>query len=258
MKQIVKGRLYAFSDLHGNYNLFKQIQNYIKPEDKVFCLGDIGDRGSDGIKIMQEIFKDDRFFCLMGNHEAMLIDIIEKCMIDEYFKIEELDRWDMETIRHNGTLPTLKAFVKMSNEEQVELFQKLNQLPSLGRHITEDGKEIWLCHAGTNPDIIWETKSKSDEKLLYWDRKHITLEHWDTVNYPNMYVIHGHTPVQTLGYYNKEYQKKPIMYTVQTYCDGHKIDIDVASFTTKKIALIDIETFEVKYFKDNADELLTD
>lgn len=37
--------VYAVSDLHGMFNLYKQIKNFLKPEDKVYCLGDCGDRG---------------------------------------------------------------------------------------------------------------------------------------------------------------------------------------------------------------------
>ena len=55
MKENIYGNIYAFSDIHGNYNLFRQIKNFIKENDVVFCLGDCCDRGLDGIKIIQEI-----------------------------------------------------------------------------------------------------------------------------------------------------------------------------------------------------------
>lgn len=245
------GDVYAFSDLHGNYKLFKQIQKFLKPNDIAVCLGDICDRDSDGIEIMQEIFKDERFKCLLGNHEAMLIDAVEKCSVDGYFKPEELSRSDVEILRHNGTMVTLRKFFKLSKEEQTDLFQTLITLPTLALHKTKDRKEIWLSHAGANPEVIWESKAKSDEQLLYWDRKHIALEKWDELNYPDMYIVHGHTPVQALCYYNKEFRYKPISHNVQKYCGGHKIDIDLGTPTTKRIALINLEDFKVKYFEEN-------
>ena len=58
---------YTFSDLHGEYKLFKQIQEYIQKDDIVYCLGDCCDRGPDGIKIIQEVLKDKRFIYLLGN-----------------------------------------------------------------------------------------------------------------------------------------------------------------------------------------------
>lgn len=248
MKQNVYGDIYAFSDLHGNYRLFKQIKGSIKENDVVICLGDCCDRGSDGIKIIQEILRDSRFIYLMGNHEAMLVDAIDKSLIQDNISFRYFDRYDMEILKHNGTIPTLQAYQLLPEDERKYLFQKLLTLPSLAIHKTRDNKEIFLCHAGADARIIFN--QNADDKILYWDRKHIATEKWDIENHPNTYVIHGHTPVQTLGYYNKEYKEKPIPFTVQTYCDGHKIDIDLATPTTKKIALINVETFEVKYFTD--------
>ena len=244
MKQNVYGDIYAFSDLHGNYNLFKQIKGFIKENDTVICLGDCCDRGLDGIQIIQEILKDNRFIYLMGNHEAMLVDIIDKELIQR----QCLNKSDMEIIEYNGTLPTLKAYQLLSEEERKYLFQKLLTLPSLAIHKTRDNKEIFLCHAGADAKTIFN--QNADDKILYWDRKHIATEKWDMENHPNTYIIHGHTPVQTMGYYNKEYKEKPISFTVQKYCNEHKINIDLATPTTKKVALINIETFEVKNFTD--------
>lgn len=248
MKQNVYGDIYAFSDLHGNYRLFKQIKGSIKENDVVICLGDCCDRGPDGIKIIQEILRDSRFIYLMGNHEAMLVDAIDKSLIQDNISFRYFDRYDMEILKHNGTIPTLQAYQLLPEDERKYLFQKLLTLPSLAIHKTRDNKEIFLCHAGADARIIFN--QNADDKILYWDRKHIATEKWDIENHPNTYVIHGHTPVQTLGYYNKEYKEKPIPFTVQTYCDGHKIDIDLATPTTKKVALINVETFEVKYFTD--------
>lgn len=34
--------IYAVSDLHGMYELYQKISDFLKPEDKVYCLGDCG------------------------------------------------------------------------------------------------------------------------------------------------------------------------------------------------------------------------
>ena len=38
--------VYACSDLHGTMFLYKQIKNFLEPNDIVYFLGDAGDRGS--------------------------------------------------------------------------------------------------------------------------------------------------------------------------------------------------------------------
>ena len=77
---------YAFTDIHGNYNLWKQIKNFLRPEDKVYFLGDACDRGKDGFKIMKELLFDSRVIYLKGNHEQL--------MIDAFMNLEEGDSED--------------------------------------------------------------------------------------------------------------------------------------------------------------------
>ena len=49
--------VYALSDLHGNLNIWKKIKEFLKPEDKVYFLGDAADRGDYGWEIIKEIIK---------------------------------------------------------------------------------------------------------------------------------------------------------------------------------------------------------
>ena len=70
--------IYACSDLHGNYNLWKSIKNYLKNEDTLIFLGDAIDRGSDGLKILYEIMRRPNTIYLCGNHEYMMSKAIRK------------------------------------------------------------------------------------------------------------------------------------------------------------------------------------
>lgn len=36
---------YVISDIHGYYSIYEQVKNMLKPNDKVYFLGDAGDRG---------------------------------------------------------------------------------------------------------------------------------------------------------------------------------------------------------------------
>ena len=38
-------------------------------------------------------------------------------------------------------------------------------------------------------------------------------------------------------------------YEVFTYCEGHKIDIDVLTWRTNKVALLNLDTFEPTYLQ---------
>ena len=101
-------KTFVYTDLHGNYNLFKQIQNYLGENDRAICLGDNCDRGPDGIKIIQETLKDNRIIYLQGNHEAMLVDAVHKSQNNGNISFRMLDETDMDILRYNGTIQTLQ------------------------------------------------------------------------------------------------------------------------------------------------------
>ena len=239
--------VYAFSDIHGNYNLFKQIQNYINKDDIVYCLGDNCDRGVDGIKIMQEVLADKRFIYILGNHEAMFIDAVKMATRNGRFSFRYYDKQDLELLYYNGTEKTLNEFKFLSDQEQLELIQQLEQLPVYKEYINKDNKRIFLCHAGGDALYLTNPKKETD---YYWDRKHIATRKWDNRFFNNLYVVHGHTSAQCLPLYNHSI-KISANNKIRKYCEGHKIDIDIATPTTYMIALFNLDNFETIYFKQD-------
>lgn len=228
---------YCFSDLHGNYNLWKQIQNYLKNDDKAFCLGDCCDRGPDGVKIMQEVLLDKRITYLKGNHEIDLIDT--------FTSETPLSAAEIERLKYNGVEPTIDAFNKLSPQEQLNLITELDKLPICITIANEQGKILFLSHAGCNLQYYKQLSSQTNIAPLLWDRKHIHSTHWGKQpGDENIYIIHGHTPVQLVG--QNKYRTSNVLF----YCDKHKIDLDLGTPTTNKAAILNLDTFEVTYFYD--------
>ena len=68
--------IYVTSDLHG-YSLenFKGFLNKVGfcDEDILYILGDVIDRGPDGVKILKWLMLQPNVELLLGNHEAMLL-----------------------------------------------------------------------------------------------------------------------------------------------------------------------------------------
>lgn len=243
-------RTFVYTDLHGNYNLFKQIQNYLGDNDRAICLGDNCDRGPDGIKIIQETLQDSRITYLQGNHEAMLVDAVRKSQHNGNISFRMFDDADMEILRHNGTTPTLQALQLLPQEERDNLIEKLDKLPISAFVTGKDGCTVFLSHAGCHPPMLHEMDRDETLFKLIWDRKHIAKEAFHYVGNDELYIVHGHTPVQTLRFYNKQlrnYDKAEIV----RYCEGHKIDLDICTPETNKVALFDLSTFEVIYFIDD-------
>ena len=68
--------IYVTSDLHGfSLGKFKEFLDGIGfgDEDFLYVLGDVIDRGTDGIKILRWLMSKNNAQLIMGNHEAMLL-----------------------------------------------------------------------------------------------------------------------------------------------------------------------------------------
>lgn len=234
-------KVIAFSDVHGNYELWTKIKNYYKKDDVLIFLGDACDRGPDGIKIMQEMFKDNRIIYLLGNHEQMLLDYIEQGVEESLFR-------DSDLITYNGCYDTLNAYIKLPDNEKNELVNNLKQKTKFSYiYINKDKKNIFLSHAGTDLNNI----NTTDKQLLLWDRKHLQQDKIWNNKYKYWYIVHGHTPVQAIN-------KELIIPEIIRYNNNHKINIDMGSFNSNIIVALDLDTLQPKYFKNSLKEDIND
>ena len=227
----------CFSDLHGNYKLWTAIKNYYGPKDTLIFLGDACDRGPDGIKIMQEMFEDNRVIYILGNHEEMFLSYIEDGIKESLIMSGEL-------ITHNGSFKTLSDYQKLNPLEQNFLVKNLKEkTKNYYIYINKEKKNFFLSHAGIDIDTI----NNLDDKKLLWDRDHIKSNKTWNNKYKYWYVVHGHTPVQLV-------QPDKIIPEVYRYYNNHKIDIDMGTPSSNKIAVLDLDTLQVKYFKEENNE----
>ena len=70
---------YVMSDIHGNYEKFTEMLNKINfsKEDVLYIIGDVIDRMSGGLKIIDYIIGHKNVFYIKGNHEKLFIDAYE-------------------------------------------------------------------------------------------------------------------------------------------------------------------------------------
>lgn len=247
------GHTYAFSDAHGCWEPFQQLLDFIKPEDKVYCLGDCGDRGDEGWKIIKTVIKDKRFTYLKGNHEDMLTKAI-----DAYYYIrstfvypedENKDEIDYELLmNHNYQLLTqnggTKTFADWKNSDLRGLYNRiLKNLPLEKVYFNKQGQKVILTHAGYTPHLY---TSVSEEDYL-WNRYHFNQK-WDN-SFPDVVMVHGHTPVPYMDEFLRDCPKN--IDGALWYCNNHKVNIDMCTVMTGEICLLDLDTWEQHIFKDN-------
>lgn len=181
---------YVMSDLHGEADMFHQMLQKINltDSDDLYILGDVIDRGPDGIALIHEIMATPNIHMLMGNHEYMMIQYL-----DPNATVVEILRWG-----NNGNEPTLLAFDLLEKQEKDEVLQYIQNLPT---HVELDlnGKVFYLVHAFPGENVHDEV----------WVRPAI-----DTANpMSGKVLIIGHTPVLNLLYSKEsrvEYEEQMI------------------------------------------------
>ena len=222
---------YAISDLHGEYLLYSKVCDFLKPEDKVYFLGDATERGGRSFRTMQAILSNPQWIYLCGNHEDMLADAIY-----EYHEGDNTECY-MDLVSNGGS-STFDSW--MQNGASFEWYNIIKKLPTYETYYNNNGILILLSHAGFTPE--WKDGHiliPSSRSQLLWDRKHLDDNNWDEEHLGNVVCIHGHTPQ---SYQIPEEQKWE--QGAHWYCNNHKINIDCGAHWAKYTVLLDLDTFD--------------
>lgn len=244
-------KVYACTDLHGMLNLWQQIDEYMDESDTLYFLGDAIDRGPDGMKIMKSLLTDSRVVYIMGNHENFICDEMPYLLSDNYIHASFGD-WG-----RNGGIATIHSLQDEEYEAQKWLYSKILELPRETTYINKKGQIIHMTHAGNTPSQTekdWQQKEGIRNAFL-WNRNHF-FDEWPQ-EFENWYEVHGHTPVQILL---SKLEYRPVNSTripnILTYANGHKIDIDLASFNSNRTVLLDLDTLSPIYFSTKEENFI--
>lgn len=131
--------VYVMSDIHGLYDRYMKMLDLIqlKDEDELYILGDMIDRGPDGILILLDMMKRENVIPFLGNHEWMMLAYLEG--------LKTPYGW---LTQYSGGGVTLEAFNALDEETQTALYEYLRYDTLLVRMITVDHTDYMLSHAG--------------------------------------------------------------------------------------------------------------
>lgn len=177
--------IYIMSDIHGEREKFNSIMEKIKlkPEDKLYVLGDIIDRGKDGIGILLDLMEMDNATVLLGNHELMLMNAISPTasMID-------IKTW----YRNHGDV-TYNAYMELPTETQNKILEYISRMP-LSVELTVNEKTYILVHGAPSelkyrmslshiPDIEFSTWVRLKANEIIPKGKIVIFGHTPTDDY---------------------------------------------------------------------------
>lgn len=198
--------IYVMSDLHGCYELYIKMLEKINfgKDDTLYILGDVIDRGHDGIKILLDMMKRENVVPLIGNHELMAYSVLKKFCVeiteDNYDKQIDEKTYDMYGVWiYNSGETTLKEFMKLGREERAEVLDYLGEF-DLCLELEAGGNKFVLAHGGL--ENFSEDKELSDYSLdeVVWARCNYNKRY-----YKDKYLVTGHTPTALI---DKAYRGK--------------------------------------------------
>lgn len=229
--------VYTISDIHG-YSFDKVLyllqQARFNKNDYLFVLGDVIDRGEDGVKMLQWMMAQPNVELLLGNHEAMFLscDFIFDEITDGFItgltvqKMSLLSTWQL-----NGSAPTIKALSCLTSPERNNILEYIREAP-LFDTVTVNGRDFLLTHSGLGHFDPDKKMSEYTPDELLWNRPQLETEYFDDIT-----VILGHTPSFRYG----EAYKGRILKT-RTW-----IDIDAGTANGYAPALLCLDTMEEFY-----------
>lgn len=180
--------IYVMSDIHGNFNKYEKMLMLINfsEEDELYVLGDVIDRGAEGVRILKDIMNRPNIHMLMGNHELMAVETL--LAENEETEWEKLDLW-----KWNGGARTYWDMMMLGTRKRDRMVDFLVNLP-VSADIEVNGQKFHLVHGFPADDL----------KDQVWGRPNL-----DTQNpFTDRKLIIGHTPVMLLhGDMNREIEK---------------------------------------------------
>lgn len=135
------------SDIHGLYDRYQKMLKKIEfsDDDFLYVLGDVIDRGPDGIEILQDIMARDNVELFLGNHEHMMLTFLDGSDTESWF------------YGVNGGEKTYTAFLKLEESERERIVTYLQKNTTLIRKL----------HIGDHHYVLSHTGALSDIELMY-------------------------------------------------------------------------------------------
>lgn len=170
-----KHMIYVMSDIHGEYDKFKEVlkQINLQKEDLLYVLGDVVDRGPHPMEILLKMMEMPNVIPIAGNHELMAlkclrflnqeitdesIDDLEKEMLDD------LMMWQM-----NGSKSTIDEYRRLTPDMRQEVMEYLTDF-ELYQEVSVNGKEYLLVHGGLGNYRKDKDMEEYDLHELVWSR----------------------------------------------------------------------------------------
>ena len=142
---------YVMSDIHGNYEKFKEMLDKIllRDSDILYLLGNLVDYGEETVALIEDVSMRLNVYAIAGERDylaARMLSGFERMLkkgdAPDAGYISEMTAWVQ-----NGGQPTLEGYRELDEEGREGILEYLEDM-TLYEQVEAGGKEFLLVHAG--------------------------------------------------------------------------------------------------------------
>lgn len=184
---------YVISDIHGNFDKFMELLKKIqfKETDTLFLLGDVIDRGDNGLKTLLYTMGKPNIYGIIGNHEYMAIQSL-------IWLITEVTEESIENINEDfllgynewlsvGGQSTVDEFKELDRDQQRDIIEYLSEF-TLYEELVINNNQFVLVHAGIDNFNQHKKMSEYGIHELIFNKPNYQMQY-----FPDKYLVTGHT-----------------------------------------------------------------
>ncbi len=218
---------YVISDIHGCYDKLRDILRKINfsENDTLYVLGDVIDRGADGMKVILDLASRKNVITLKGNHDHTAFMLLKNLAVpsddpqaDEFAEVFRL--W-----LSDGGIPTYEGYFKLCDSEKRAVLSFLHTMP-IYKETEICGRKYFMSH--TVPE-----KAKMLDFDICRPSDFIMGEpEYEKTYFDDRIIITGHTPT---GLIDKNY-------TGRIWRGNNHIAVDCGAVFGNPLGCICLET----------------
>ena len=231
--------IYAMSDLHGCYDKYIKMLKKINfsDNDTLYILGDIVDRGPDGIKILKDIIKRQNVIVIEGNHDYSASRILRMFFMPADDSEYETAKSLYAFWRIDGGKPTYESFVLLPPEEQKKILSYMNSF-LIYDEISVNGNTFFMAHTVPERERMHNFKNLFRQEFIAGEPE------YEKIYFDDKLIVTGHTPT---GFIDPEYKGRIMQ-------KNNHIAIDCGAVFGNPLGCICLDTLEEFYVEENCNE----
>ena len=225
--------IYVMSDLHGCYDKYIKMLEKIEfnENDTLYVLGDVVDRGPDGIKILLDMCERKNVIFLHGNHDYTAMYVL-RCMFDPTASFNEDELVPMIQLWiSDGGNTTLEQFMNSAPEDRKKVLLYLWRSKTYVE-VEVSGKKYFMSHTVPEKEVMLASDYSNPEDFILGEPDY-ELQYFD-----DKILVTGHTPTSLIDE----------SYTGKIYIKNNHIAVDCgAVFEEGRLGCICLDTMEEYY-----------